>query len=298
MNNEINDYINNIKEIKKYSSYTILNYKHDILDFYNFINKNKVSFKSVNYNLIKKYLMLLYDQKLSRNTVARRLSSLRSYYKYLLNNNYVKTNPFKLVSSPKKEKRLPKYLGINELEDIFRSIDITDSLGQRDSVILEILYATGIRCGELVNINIKDIDFSKKEIKVMGKGRKERIVEFGDYCFNSINLFIKDGREKLLNKHKVSDHGYLIINEKGQQITTRGVAKVIDKIIEKASINKHITPHMLRHTFATHLLNEGCDLLTVQELLGHESLESTAIYTHVSNEHLREVYLKCHPRAK
>ncbi|HOZ53717.1 MAG TPA: tyrosine recombinase XerC [Bacilli bacterium] len=298
MNNVINEYISNIKEIKKYSNYTILNYKHDILDFYNFINNNKVSFKAVNYSLIKKYLMILYDQKLSRNTVARRLSSLRSFYKYLLNNNYVKTNPFKLVSSPKKEKRLPKYLGINELEDIFRSIDTTTSLGQRDSVILEILYATGIRCGELVDIRLKDIDYNKKEIKVMGKGKKERIVEFGDYCLNAINLFIKDGREKLLDKHNVSNHEYLIINEKGKQITTRGVAKVIDKIIDKASISKHITPHMLRHTFATHLLNEGCDLLTVQELLGHESLESTAIYTHVSNEHLREVYLRCHPRAK
>lgn len=298
MENKIKEFIDYLKNIKKYSIYTVTNYSHDISDFNNFISNKKIIYTNVNYNLIKEYLMVLYNQKLSRNTVARRLSSLRSFYKYLLNNNYIQNNPFKLVSSPKKEKRLPKYLGINELEDIFRSIDISNSLGQRDSVIIEILYATGIRCSELVNIKIKDIDFNKKEIKVMGKGRKERLVEFGDYCYKSIRLFIEDGRKALINKNKLLDHGYLVINNNGKKITTRGIAKVIDKIIEKASINKHVTPHMLRHTFATHLLNEGCDLLTVQELLGHESLESTAIYTHVSNEHLREVYLKCHPRAK
>ncbi len=298
MENKIKDFIEYLKNIRKYSSYTVINYSHDILDFYNFINSKKIAYTNVNYNLIKEYLMVLYNQKLSRNTVARRLSSLRSFYKYLLNNNHVQNNPFKLVSSPKKEKRLPKYLGINELEDVFRSIDTSNSLGQRDSIIMEILYATGIRCGELVNIKLKDIDFSKKEIKVIGKGKKERIVEFGDYCYKSIKLFIEDGRKALINKNKLLDHGYLVINNNGKKITTRGVAKVIDKLITKASINKHVTPHMLRHTFATHLLNEGCDLLTVQELLGHESLESTAIYTHVSNQHLREVYLKCHPRAK
>lgn len=298
MENILKEFIGYLKNIRKYSNYTVINYSHDISDFYNFLNNKKVLYTNVNYNLIKEYLMVLYNQKLSRNTIARRLSSLRSFYKYLLNNNYVQSNPFKLVSSPKKEKRLPKYLGINELEDIFRSIDTSNSLGQRDSVIMEILYATGIRCSELINIKIKDVDFNKKEIKVMGKGKKERLVEFGDYCYKSMKLFIDDGRKSLINKNKLLDHDYLVINNNGKKITTRGVAKVIDKLIEKASINKHVTPHMLRHTFATHLINEGCDLLTVQELLGHESLESTAIYTHVSNEHLRKVYLKCHPRAK
>ena len=298
MENILKEFIGYLKNIRKYSNYTVINYSHDISDFYNFLNNKKVLYTNVNYNLIKEYLMVLYNQKLSRNTIARRLSSLRSFYKYLLNNNYVQSNPFKLVSSPKKEKRLPKYLGINELEDIFRSIDTSNSLGQRDSVIMEILYATGIRCSELINIKIKDVDFNKKEIKVMGKGKKERLVEFGDYCYKSMKLFIDDGRKSLINKNKLLDHDYLVINNNGKKITTRGVAKVIDKLIEKASINKHVTPHMLRHTFATHIINEGCDLLTVQELLGHESLESTAIYTHVSNEHLRKVYLKCHPRAK
>lgn len=284
-----------LNDEKNYSDYTIKNYKIDILEFNDYLNKEMINYLDIDYEFIKGYLMHLYDRKLSRNSVARKLSSLRSFYKYLFNNNMVKSNPFKYVSTPKKERKLPKYLGVEELEVLFNTPDITVSLGQRDRLILEVLYATGIRVGELVNIKLKDIDNYQKEIKILGKGNKERIVPFGDYCLDIMNVFISDGRKKILEKHHTTCD-YLIIDANGKKITTRGVEMLIDKVVKKASLKKHVSPHMIRHSFATHLLNEGCDLLTVQELLGHESLESTAIYTHVSNEHLREVYLKCNPR--
>ncbi len=290
-------FLNYIIKQKNYSINTSKNYEIDILEFKEYIDKKSISYLEVEYDLIKGYLMELYNRKLSRNSVARKLSSLRSFYKYLFNNNLIKTNPFKYVSTPKKEKKLPKYLGVEELETIFNTPDLNTPLGQRDRLILEVLYATGIRVSELVNIKINDIDFYKKEIRILGKGNKERIDPFGDYCLDAMENFINDGRKKILKKFNTTCE-YLIINGHGKKITTRGVEKILDNIIKKASLKKHVSPHMLRHSFATHLLNEGCDILTVQELLGHESLESTQVYTHVSNERLRSVYLKCHPLNK
>lgn len=285
-----------IKNQKRYSINTVKNYEIDIMEFFDYLDKKQKDYKTIDYDFIKEYLVELYNRNLSRNSVARKISSLRSFYKYLYNNDIVLSNSFKYVITPKKEKRLPRYLGVQELETLFNTPLKTTSLGQRDSVILEVLYASGIRVSELVNIKLSDINFDKKEIKILGKGKKERLVEFGDYCLESINLFINDGRKRILNKHNKTSE-YLIINERGDKITTRGVALILDKLVKKASLKKHVSPHMIRHSFATHLLNEGCDLLTVKELLGHESLESTAIYTHVSNERLREVILKCHPRS-
>ena len=297
MESHINEFLDYILKQKKYSFNTSKNYSIDIREFKEYLDKESLNYLDVDYELIKGYLMFLYNKKLSRNSISRKLSSLRSFYKYLFINNIIKSNPFNYVSSPKKEKKLPKYLGIEELEIIFNTPDINMPLGQRDRLILEILYACGIRVDELINIKINDINFDNKEIIIHGKGNKERIVCFGEYCLDFINLFTNDGRKKLLTKHHVNCD-YLIINEHGRKITTRGIELIINKIVKKASIKKHVSPHMIRHTFATHLLNEGCDLLTVQELLGHESLETTQIYTHVSKEHLREVYLKCHPRGK
>ncbi len=297
MEKSLNDFLNYIMKQKNYSINTCKNYEIDILEFKKYLDEKKVNYLAIDYDFIKGYLMELYDRKLSRNSVARKLSSLRSFYRYLFNKDLIKTNPFKYVTTPKKEKRLPRYLGVEELEIIFNTPDLNTPLGQRDKLILEVLYATGIRVGELVNIKLDDIDFYRKEIRIFGKGSKERIDPFGDYCLEAINLFLNDGRRKILKKHH-TDSNYLIINEKGKKITTRGVEKIIDNVIKKASLKKHVSPHMLRHSFATHLLNEGCDILTVKELLGHESLESTQIYTHVSNERLREVYLKYHPLNK
>ena len=297
MKKDIDAFLEYIEKQKMYSLNTKKNYEIDISEFMNYLKDKEINYTDVNYEFIKEYLVYMYNKKYKRNTIARKLSSLRSFYKYLFNNNIIKTNPFKYVKTPKKEKMLPKYLSVVDLETIFNVPDLNFNLGQRDRLILEILYATGIRVGELVEIKVSDIDFFNKEIKVNGKGSKQRIVEFGDYCFEYINLFLNDGREKILKKHNKTS-SYLIINDHGDKITTRGVELLIYKIIKKAALKRKVTPHMLRHTFATHLLNEGCDILTVKELLGHESLESTQIYTHVSNEHLRKVYLNCHPNNK
>jgi integrase/recombinase XerC len=296
MNKLVETFLNYLNYQKDYSEHTIINYKNDIEEFIVFINKENIKdLTKLTYSDIRFYLMDLYNKKFSRNSVSRKLSALRSFYKYLLSENKIKINPFTLVSSPKKELMLPKFLYYDELEKLFAVSDTKTPLGQRDSLILEMLYATGIRVSELVNINIKDIDFHNKTIDIMGKGKKERYVSFGVYCFDILELYMKDGRNKLL---KGKNNDILLLNNRGKALTDRGVRLILNKIINKASLDTNVTPHMIRHTFATHMLNEGADLLTVQELLGHSRLSTTQIYTHVTDEHLRSVYLSCHPRAK
>ena len=295
MEKEINNFIEYLKYQRNYSNFTCNNYKKDLNEYNSFILSNKINYKNMDYNEAKEYVIYLNKKNDAKSTISRKLSSLRTFYKYLVLNNKVESNPFLLVSSPKKEKRIPKFINYNNMEEILNVPNIKTKEGQRERVILEVLYASGVRVSELVNIKLKDIDFSNKNILIFGKGSKERLVSFGDYALEYINLYLKEGRNLLLDGVK-SD--YLIVGKKSEKLTTRRVEQIIDDIIKRTSIKLNITPHMFRHTFATHLLDNGCDLLVVQELLGHASLSSTEIYTHVSNEHLREVYLKCHPRNK
>ena len=295
MEKEIDRFIEYLKYQRNYSDFTCNNYKKDLNEYNSFILNNKINYKNMDYNDAKEYVIYLNKKNDAKSTISRKLSSLRTFYKYLVLNNKVKSNPFLLVSSPKKEKRIPKFINYNNMEEILNVPNIKTKEGQRERVILEVLYASGVRVSELVNIKLKDIDFSNKNILIFGKGSKERLVSFGDYALEYINLYLKEGRNLLLDGVK-SD--YLIVGKKSEKLTTRRVEQIIDDIIKRTSIKLNITPHMFRHTFATHLLDNGCDLLVVQELLGHASLSSTEIYTHVSNEHLREVYLKCHPRNK
>lgn len=295
MEKEINKFIEYLKYQRNYSDFTCNNYKKDLNEYNSFILNNKINYKNMDYNDAKEYVIYLNKKNDAKSTISRKLSSLRTFYKYLVLNNKVESNPFLLVSSPKKEKRIPKFINYNNMEEILNVPNIKTKEGQRERVILEVLYASGVRVSELVNIKLKDIDFSNKNILIFGKGSKERLVSFGDYALEYINLYLKEGRNLLLDGVK-SD--YLIVGKKSEKLTTRRVEQIIDDIIKRTSIKLNITPHMFRHTFATHLLDNGCDLLVVQELLGHASLSSTEIYTHVSNEHLREVYLKCHPRNK
>lgn len=295
MGKEINNFIEYLKYQRNYSDFTCNNYKKDLNEYNSFILSNKINYKNMDYNEAKEYVIYLNKKNDAKSTISRKLSSLRTFYKYLVLNNKVESNPFLLVSSPKKEKRIPKFINYNNMEEILNVPNIKTKEGQRERVILEVLYASGVRVSELVNIKLKDIDFSNKNILILGKGSKERLVSFGDYALEYINLYLKEGRNLLLDGVK-SD--YLIVGKKSEKLTTRRVEQIIDDIIKRTSIKLNITPHMFRHTFATHLLDNGCDLLVVQELLGHASLSSTEIYTHVSNEHLREVYLKCHPRNK
>lgn len=296
MEKYLEDFKKYIEFQRGYSTNTMINYENDIKEFLEFLNKENIdNIKNANYSLVRFYLMDLYDKKFSRNSVSRKLSSLRSFFKYLHKENIVEANPFSLVSSPKKEKKLPKFLYNDDIEKVFDVPNLNSSLGQRDMLILEILYDTGIRVSELVNIKLKDIDFDNKSIRILGKGNKERIVLYGSYAEDILNEYMKDGRKRIL---KEKNNEYLILNAKGENITSRGVRLILDNIIKKACLKVHISPHTLRHTFATHLLENGADLLTVKELLGHSSLSSTGIYTHVTNERLRNVYLHSHPRAR
>ena len=290
----INDYLEYLKYQKNYSDYTVLSYKNDILEFIDYLSREELDFKTIEYSDIRFYLMYLKDEKHDDNSsVSRKLSSLRGLYKYMANEGIVKTNVFSLVNAPKKSKKLPRYFEYNELEELFMVPDTNTSLGQRDLLLLEMLYATGVRVGELVNIKVKDIDLGRRNIIILGKGNKERYVTYGEYCEDILKQYLSDGYI-LLNK---TGNDYLFLNNNGGNLTERGVRYILDELIKKTSINKKISPHMIRHSFATHLLNEGCDLLTVQKLLGHESIKATQVYTHVTTDRLREVYFRSFPRA-
>ena len=292
---ELNDYLDYLKYQKNYSDYTINNYKHDIIEYLEYLNSESLEFKSIEYSDIRFFLMYLKDTKKDDNTsINRKLSSLRGFYKYLANEKVVKSNVFSLVNGPKRSKKLPRYFEYNELEELFNVPDTRTPLGQRDSLILEMLYATGVRVGELVNIKVSDIDLGRRNIIILGKGNKERFVTYGEYCEDILKTYLNTGRVSL----NIKQSDYLFLNNNGGRLTDRGVRFILDKLIQKTSLNKNISPHMIRHSFATHLLNEGCDLLTVQKLLGHESIKATQIYTHVTTDRLKEVYFNSFPRAK
>lgn len=279
-------------ENKQYSVHTINSYKKDLEQFSYFCKD--INIKNIDYKFIRKYLSFLYEKKYSSRSINRHISSLRSFFKYLNKVDIKKENPMLLVSGAKQEKKLPNYINYNDLEVLFTIPDQSDILGLRNALILELLYSLGVRVSELVNIKLSDIDFSNKRILIKGKGSKERIVLYGKVCEELLNKYINTSRKELLKQ----DNDYLLLNKFGNKITDRAIRMIIEDIVKKSSLKLKISPHTLRHTFATHLLNEGADLKTVQQLLGHSSISTTGIYTHVSNERLRKTYLDSHPRAK
>lgn len=287
----IDDFINYLKVVKKNSDYTLVSYRDDLLELYDFytdlINVDDV--------IVREYLEYLYSRGLNRNSISRKLSAIRSFYNYLVSCDIVKVNYFKDVSNPKRARGLPKYVFDNDLEIMFNSFDKSKALEQRNLLILEMLYATGVRVGELVKIRIDDIDKYNNSIRILGKGSKERMVFYGSFCEDIMDLYLRDGRLKLL-KGKNSD--YLFINKNGGVLSSRYIRKMINDVVRKCEIDYHISPHTLRHTFATDMLNAGADLVSVKELLGHSTLNTTSIYTHVTNEQVKKVYEFAHPRAK
>ncbi|GAB6521916.1 tyrosine recombinase XerC [Bacillus cereus] len=282
---------------RNYSKYTIASYQNDLEHFVQFMEREGISsFLDITYADVRLYLTTLHDEKLARKSVARKVSSLRSLYRFLMREGYLKDNPFALASLPKKELSIPKFLYAEELEELFEVSDTETPLGQRNQALLELMYATGIRVSECVNLQLTDIDFAVGTILVMGKGKKQRYIPFGSYAQDALITYIENGRKQLAEKTEEQSH-MVFLNAKGTPLTSRGVRYVLNELIKKASLTMRISPHMLRHTFATHMLDEGADLRTVQELLGHENLSTTQIYTHVSKERLRSVYMKHHPRA-
>lgn len=283
--NVINDFVSYISK-KNYSINTYTSYINDLYYFYIFIKKD---LKKVTFEDVKDYLEHLNLKKEKPSSVRRKISSLKSFYKFLYKNNYMdkKDYPLTKVAYPKMEKKLPKFIYYNDLLEIINE-STKDKDGVRDRLIIEMLYATGVRVSELINIKINDIDFNNRRIIVLGKGNKERIVYYGEYAEEVLKEYMKT--------HERKNHNYLFVNSKGGQLTDRGVRYIIDNIMSKLSVKTHVTPHVLRHTFATDMLNNGCDIKVVQELLGHSSLKATEIYTHVTNEHLKKVYYECFPR--
>ena len=292
MNKYVDDFINYLEYERNYSNNTIIAYKNNILQLIDYLDNNKIKdIRKVDYDTIRTYLSYIHS-KYEAKSISRMISSMRSFFKYLKSNKVITNNPMLLISNPKVEKKLPKYLTINEVEKMLNAPDMSDTLGIRDAFILELLYVSGIRVSELVNIKLSDVETSEKKIKILGKGSKERYVLYGSRCKDLLNKYMSVRNIFLKNPNE-----YLILSKTGRKLNTREVRNIINRIKTKAGVDISISPHTFRHTFATHMLNEGADLRAVQELLGHENLSTTTIYTHLTNEKLRRTYLNTHPRA-
>ena len=292
--NEIDELINKFIEYliidKKYSENTIKSYNNDLKKFNNF---NKKNIEKINDNDIKNYIKFLNKENNDTKTISHNISTLRSFYKFLLIEKKIKTNPMEYIELPKTKKSLPKTLSIEEIDKLL-DINLIDAFSYRNKAMLELMYSSGLRVSELVNVNIHDIDTSNCIIRIMGKGSKERIVPLGDYAIKYIEIYIKEYREKLIKKEI---NNYLFLNNHGKKMTRQGFFKILKQIAKEKNIKTEFSPHTLRHSFATHLLNGGADLRSIQEMLGHESISTTQIYTHVSKEKLKENYNNFHPHA-
>lgn len=283
---EIDNFLYFLKKELNYSDYTVKNYQLDLTDFFKYVNKSNIDFLNIENIHVRGYLKYLDICNLKNTTISRRISALRTFYNYLLEKGLVKSNIFLNVKNPKLEKKLPNYLNYTEIEELLASIDTKTDEGLERRLLIEMFYSTGCRVGEMVNVKISDIDFYNKTIKVMGKGSKERIVYYGDYASKYLEDYLKNKDKK----------GYLFTNKRGEKLTIEEVEYIVRDIMKHISIKTHVTPHTLRHTFATHLLNNGADIRTVQELLGHANLSTTGIYTHVSSDRLKDVYFKTFKR--
>ena len=269
-----------------YSELTIKSYQLDLTDFFEYIESKKINYLTITNNDVRGYLKYLDSCNLKNSTISRRISTLRTFYNYLVDENIVENNVFHNVKNPKLEKKLPNYLNYNEMEELLESIDISTSEGLKRRLLIEMFYSTGCRVSEIINIKVKDIDFLNKKIRIMGKGSKERIVYYGDYAKKYLDKYLSKGMDK----------DYLFVNKHGDKYTVEEIELIVKDIMKHLSIKTHVTPHTLRHTFATHLLNNGADIRSVQELLGHSNLSTTGIYTHVSSDRLKEVYFKTFKR--
>ena len=288
MDRYIEKFIRYLEIEKNYSKYTILNYKLDLENFKKFLGETAL--EKIDYLILRKYLAILKEKNLKSRSVSRRISTLRSFFKFLIREGYLKTNPITSLSSPKQEKHLPLFFTEEEVTKLIDSVQLKNERDYRDRAVMETFYSTGIRVSELVGMNIEDVDFIGGIVKVLGKGRKERIVPIGEQALSTIRAYLD-------KRKKEQDTGALFLNKNGKRITDRGIRNVIVKYVRIASMRHGVSCHTFRHSFATHLLDRGADLRSVQELLGHVNLSSTQIYTHLTTERLKSVYDKAHPRA-
>ncbi len=280
-----------IEKELNYTKMTIIDYQEDLELFTKYINNNNLNYLNLTKNDIIDYLKYLDEKKYSNKSISRFLSSLRHFYTYLVEIKLIEENIFKRIRNPKIEKKLPNYLNIVEVENLLNILKEDTKEDIRNKCLIELLYSTGIRVSEASNIKIDDIDMHNMSIRVFGKGRKERIAYFGESLKEILEKYLKVRKDFLKN----GEIDYLFINSIGGKLSRNSMENIFIKISQMKEIEHKLSPHTLRHTYATHLLNNGADLRSVQELLGHENLNTTEIYTHVSNERLRQEYLKYHP---
>ncbi len=299
-------FLNHLKYERNVSEHTLRNYRIDLEQFHNHLEPNNsagqrrpVEIREVDNLTIREFMAELYTRGKRKSSIARKLAALRSFFKFLCRERILEINPASLVSSPRMEKKLPRFLEVDQLIRFIEMPDTSTLLGKRDRAILELLYATGMRAGELVRLQVSDLDLKNRMALVRGKGRKERMVPFGHKASETLQDYLA-GREELVSRgpQEDCDINALFLNYHGTRITTRSLGRLVDKYIKLSpDISPDISPHSLRHSFATHLLNAGADLRAIQELLGHARLSTTQVYTHVSTERLMEVYDKSHPKA-
>ena len=276
---------------KKYSENTKISYKEDIVKFFNYIKKSP---DSITDDDVFTYLKYLNDNKTSNKTVARNISSLKTFYKYMNITKKINYNPMDNIELPKIGKSLPNVLSLDEI-NLLLDIDVVDSFSARNKAMLELIYGSGLRVSELVNLKVNDVNLSDQLVRMIGKGNKERIVPIGDYAYDAISNYLLNYRDSMI-KNEICD--YLFLNNHGKNMTRQGFFIIINKLAKEKNIKKELSPHTLRHSFASHLLDNGADLKSIQEMLGHSSLSTTQIYMHVATEKLRKNYDISHPHSK
>ncbi len=299
MNKPQKVFLDHLQYERNFSKQTIDSYSRDIDKFFKFLNQEGLRMDEVDLAVIRNFLTQELASGVSKRSCKRRLCALRHFYQYLFEQKYVNENYFIFITSPRTDKKFPQTLYKEQIEQIFEANQQrTDFLAPRDQAILEMLYFTGLRAMELVELTIQSIDMKRRIVRIVGKGNKERLVPFTEQCKGSLEKYLKDIRPVLYNKALVPDEkAYLILNNKGKKLTTRGLEYILDSIERKTGSFVGLHPHILRHSFATHLLSAGADLRVIQELLGHASLNATQVYTHVSEETMKEVYSSSFPRA-
>jgi integrase/recombinase XerC len=296
MQEVFNKYINYLEAEKNASPYTVRNYTTDLSGFFNFLKTKGISsLQEVDKHVLRDYLSHLMEEGIVKASIARKLSAIRSFYRYLLREGMITTSPVASTSSPKLDKRLPSFLTPEEMVRLLEAPGLSTPQGLRDRGLIELLYASGLRVSELVNLDMERVNFDTNEIRVWGKGSKERMVLMGKPAAEALKTYLSQGRPKLLGDKRSSA---LFVNRYGGRLIARRVQRLLQKYASLAGINKRVYPHLLRHTFATHLLDGGAGLRVVQELLGHASLSSTQIYTHVTKSQAKKVYLSAHPMAR
>lgn len=298
MNIYLKDFVESLKIEKNSAPLTLKSYEKDIRRFLEFLGNDILGLKTVNHLTLREYLALLKEQKYARSTIARKISSIRSFLSFLKRQGFLENDTWELVSIPKKEKKLPKFLYADEALDLLEKPERHSYIGLRDRAILEVLYGTGIRVGELAGLDLLSINAEDGYLKVKGKGSKERILPLGSYALQALAVYLTKSRPFLEERNQTKDRdAALFLNRFGQRLSERSIRRLVHKYGLKISSNCNLSPHVLRHSFASHLLNAGADLRAVQELLGHASVSTTQIYTHITKDELRRTYMRAHPRA-